>query len=264
MEELNQSEERAATLKEKLNTAGSMLQKAELDAVKSAEAVQLAQRKLEVRMEENAALKKQGKMTPAELDAAIARIEKQLGIASQNHVAAIQKVTQEKNAAVNALQKQLTTAQEECNVLKQKHHQAEAEAAALRTMQAQLAASSYAGGTGDEAKLRAEVLSLSENLQAEIATRLVLEPQVKQLQLQSKELQELGDTIMKMAEEDAMQKEKIAQQSNEILFLKNELEELKQSYATLQAEKDRMLMRPSNRMFRPANWRSVLQEVCFI
>lgn len=240
-----------------------MLQKAEIDAAKSAEAVQLAQRKLEVRMEENSALRKQGKMTPPELDAAIARVEKQLELASQNHLATVQKITQEKHAAVSALQKQLTSAQEECNLLKQQQHQAEAEAAAFKTMKAQLATSAN-GASGDEAaKLRAEVLTLSEKLQAEIATRLVLEPQVKQLQLQSKELQELGDTIMKMAEEDAIQKEKIAQQSNEILFLKNELDELKQSYATLQAEKERMLMRPSNRMFRPANYRSVLREVYF-
>eukprot|EP01105_Mastigella_eilhardi_P022146 TRINITY_DN5430_c0_g1_i2.p1 TRINITY_DN5430_c0_g1~~TRINITY_DN5430_c0_g1_i2.p1 ORF type:complete len:987 (-),score=297.86 TRINITY_DN5430_c0_g1_i2:53-2845(-) len=260
--ELDASEERNAKLEKTVKELTDALNRAESEAVRLAEQAQSATRKFEVRVEENNALRAGSKLSvPKAVDECIGRVEKQLDISAKEHLAAMQKLMQEKNVAITTLQQQLDRTKQQA-------------AAAVAAQKSAVAAAAVAGAAGTVAtppaaspqlqakldQLEAELRSSQGRLNEETASRALAETQIRQVAEQKKQITELESMLEAATAESIAQKERLVTCDQEVATARDELERTKERVDELTRENERLLLRPSNKMFRPANWRGCLIE----
>eukprot|EP00727_Mastigamoeba_balamuthi_P002533 m51a1_g12277 putative kinesin heavy chain (626) ;mRNA; f:227839-232418 len=201
LEELNQSESRNGELTETLSKVSAEVARLQDESSSGSEAVALAERKLALRAEEIAALRKSGAMAPPEIDAALARIEKELTVSAKKHTEGLKQMREQHRTQLAALQKELDRKSAEKAVLEGKVQDPEVISrlkkgklfvtTEIEELKTKLTKRSVAPGADDLERLEAELGSLRERLKAEAAEKLLMEPRLKQLAMQSKHIEEI-------------------------------------------------------------------------
>lgn len=116
------------------------------------------------------------------------------------------------------------------------------------------------GGSVTEQELVKQIDELNSRLQKEKKERMVLEPKLAQLQTLTGRLEQVEAEHIALTQTHAKVLRQLEDSNEKIARLEEELKAAQALIKDLEEKNKLMLLRPSNKIFRPANWEGSIQQ----